>query len=175
MFTGRSCDLWRALGITRRLYAAAFFQGPDAAFLMRAETVVKRRGRAGERSLISVRLLQVLLAAALLGGCTFFFDVQDSVQSDPEPDTRQQQVIFDSVLRIMQSMKEIGSPEISNLGPNEAQSGPEKWTVCSRGSSGAQLRYFTFFLKGETVANWRPAVINDRCESRNFSPFEKTR
>lgn len=124
---------------------------------------------------MAIRLLQPLLAALLLSGCTFFFDVQDSVQPDPEPDSRQQKVIFDRIEQITQSMKDITRSEISNVGPNEAQSGPEKWTVCSRGNSGNELRYFTFFLKGETVANWRPAVINDKCETRNFSPFERGR
>ncbi len=121
--------------------------------------------------MVAIRLLQLLLAAVWLGGCTFFFDVQDSVQPDPEPDSRQQKVIFDRVQQITQSMKEITRSEISNVGPNEAQSGPERWTVCSRGNSGNELRYFTFFLKGETVANWRSAVINDKCETRSFSPF----
>lgn len=119
--------------------------------------------------MISIRLLQLLFATVLLGGCTFFFDVQDSVQPAPEPDARQQQIIFGKIRQITQSMKDIGPSEISSLGPNEAQSGPEKWTVCSRGSYGSELRYFTFFLQGETVVNWRPAVINDRCELRSFS------
>lgn len=123
--------------------------------------------------MVAIRLLQTLLAAALVSGCTFFFDVQDSVQADPEPDSRQLQVIFREILRITQSMKQVGSSEVSNIGPNEAQSGPEKWTVCSRASFGSELRYFTFFLKGETVANWRPAVINDKCETRNFAPLEQ--
>lgn len=121
--------------------------------------------------MVAVRWLQVLLATVLLGGCTFFFDVQDSVQSDPEPDSRQQRIIFERIQQITQSMKDISRSEVSNIGPNEAQSGPEKWTVCSRGNSGSELRYFTFFLKGETVANWRPAVINDKCEGRRFSPI----
>lgn len=123
--------------------------------------------------MVAVRLLQLLLAAVLLSGCTFFFDVQDSVQPDPEPDSRQQKVIFDRIQQITQSMKDITRSEVSNVGPNEAQSGPEKWTICSRGNSGNDLRYFTFFLKGETVANWRPAVINDRCETRTYSAFER--
>lgn len=121
--------------------------------------------------MVAVRWLQVLLATILLGGCTFFFDVQDSVQPDPEPDSRQQRIIFERIQQITQSMKDISRSEVSNIGPNEAQSGPEKWTVCSRGSTGSELRYFTFFLKGETVANWRPAVTNDKCETRRFSPF----
>lgn len=125
--------------------------------------------------MVSIRLLQLLLAALLLSGCTFFFDVQDSVQPDPVPDTRQQRVIFDQIQRTMQSMKEAGNFEVSDVGPNEAQSGPEKWTACSRASFGSELRYFTFFLKGETVANWRPAVINDKCETRSFATFENAK
>lgn len=121
--------------------------------------------------MVAIRWLQLLLAAVLLGGCTFFFDVQDSVQPDPEPDSQQQRIIFERIYQITQSMKDISRSEISNLGPNEAQSGPEKWTVCSRGNAGAELRYYTFFLKGETVSNWRPAVINDKCETRRFAPF----
>ncbi len=122
--------------------------------------------------MVSVRLLQVLLAALMLGGCTFFFDVQDSVHSDPVPDSRQQRVIFGQIQRMMQSMKQTGNSEVSDIGPNEAQSGPEKWTACSRAKFGAELRYFTFFLKGETVTNSRPAVINDKCETRSFAPFD---
>ncbi len=125
--------------------------------------------------MVSIRLLQPLLAALLLGGCTFFFDVQDSVQPDPVPDSRQQRVIFDQIQRTMQSMKQAGNPEVSDVGPNEAQSGPEKWTACSRANFGTELRYFTFFLKGEAIANWRPAVINDKCETRIFSTFENAR
>ncbi|TXH83156.1 MAG: hypothetical protein E6Q77_05090 [Rhizobium sp.] len=121
--------------------------------------------------MVAVRWLQLLLATAMLGGCTFFFDVQDSVQPDPEPDSRQQKIIFERIHQITQSMKGISRSEISNLGPNEAQSGPEKWTVCSRGNAGAELRYFTFFLRGDTVSSWRPAVINDKCETRRFAPF----
>lgn len=122
---------------------------------------------------MAVRLLQLLLAAVLLSGCTFFFDWHDSVQPDPAPDSRQQRVIFDQIQRTMHSMKQAGNSEVSDVGPNEAQSGPEKWTACSRASFGSELRYFTFFLKGETVANWRPAVINDRCETRTYSAFER--
>lgn len=107
----------------------------------------------------------------LLGGCTFFFDLQDTVQSDPAPDSKQQRIIFDRVYKIVQSMKDVGTSEISDVGPNEAQSGPEKWTVCSRSNFSGDVRYFTFFLKGESVVNWRPAVINDRCESRSFTSF----
>jgi hypothetical protein len=122
-----------------------------------------------------VRWLQLLLATVLLGGCTFFFDVQDSVQPDPEPDSRQQKIIFERIHQITQSMKDVNRSEVSDVGPNEAQSGPEKWTACSRASFGNELRYFTFFLKGETVSNWRPAVINDKCETRSFSSFERDR
>lgn len=122
--------------------------------------------------MVAIRLLQMLLAAALVSGCTFFFDVQDSVQADPQPDSRQLRVIVSEIQRITQSMKQVGTSEVSNVGPNEAQSGPERWTVCSRANFGNELRYFTFFLKGETVANWRPAVINDKCEARNFAPLE---
>lgn len=125
--------------------------------------------------MIFIRLLQLLLAALLLSGCTFFFDVQDSVQPDPAPDSQQQRVIFDQIQRTMQSMKQAGNSEVSDVGPNEAQSGPEKWTACSRANFDGELRYFTFFLKGETVANWRPSVINDKCETRSFSAFENAK
>jgi hypothetical protein len=117
----------------------------------------------------------VLLTALLLSGCTFFFDVQDSVQPDPAPDSRQLRVVFEQIQKTMKSMKQAGELEVSDVGPNEAQSGPEKWTACSRANFGSELRYFTFFLRGETVANWRPAVINDKCEARNFAPFEHAR
>jgi len=117
------------------------------------------------------RLVQTLLAASLLSGCTFFFDVQESVEADPAPDSKQQQTIFGAIHTITASMKGAGTSEISEIGPNEAQSGPEKWTVCSRASFSNEVRYFTFFLKGEKVANWRPSVINDRCETRKFSSF----
>lgn len=117
------------------------------------------------------RLIQALLAVSLLSGCTFFFDVQESVEADPAPDSKQQQAIFEAIRKITTSMKGAGASEISEVGPNEAQSGPEKWTVCSRASFSSELRYFTFFVKGEKVATWRPSVINDRCETRRFSSF----
>lgn len=117
------------------------------------------------------RFIQALLAASLLSGCTFFFDVQETVETDPAPDSKQQRTIFDEIHKITASMKGAGASEISEIGANEAQSGPEKWTVCSRASFSNEVRYFTFFVKGEKVANWRPAVINDRCEARRFSSF----
>jgi hypothetical protein len=122
--------------------------------------------------LIPVRLLHVLFAALLLNGCTFFFDVQDSAQPDPAPDGRQQRAIFDQIHKTMLTMKQAGRSEVSSVGPNEAQSGPERWTACTRANFNGEIRYFTFFVKGETVTNWRPAVINDRCEVRSFSAFE---
>lgn len=120
----------------------------------------------------AIRLLQLLLATSLLSGCTFFFDVQDAVQPNPEPDSRQQRAIFVEIQRITKSMKHVGQSEISDVGPNEAQSGPEKWTICSRANFGSEQRYFTFFVKGENVSNWRPAVINDKCETRTYAPLE---
>lgn len=91
------------------------------------------------------------------------------------PDSRQQKVLFDQIQRTMRSMKQVDKAEVSEVGPNEAQSGPEKWTVCSRASFGSEFRYFTFFLRGETVSNWRPAVLNDKCEARSFASFEHAR
>lgn len=117
------------------------------------------------------RFIQALLAVSLLSGCTFFFDVQESVEADPAPDSKQQRTVFEAIHKITASMKGAGASEISEIGPNEAQSGPEKWTVCSRASFSNEVRYFTFFVKGETVASWRPSVINDRCETRRFSSF----
>jgi hypothetical protein len=119
----------------------------------------------------ALRFVLSLLAVLLLSGCTFFFDVQDSVQADPTPDSKQQRIIFDEIHKITAAMKGAGVSEVSEVGPNEAQSGPEQWTVCSRASFSNELRYFTFFVKGEKVANWRPSVINDRCETRSFSTF----
>ena len=131
---------------------------------------------AGERSALTVRRLSPsLLAVALLSGCTFFFDVQDSVQPDPAPDAGQRKIVFAEVNRITQSLKLVGISEVSDIGPNEAQSGPENWTICSRTGSPPEQRYLTFFVKGDKVVTWRQAVINDRCETRNFSSFEKTR
>lgn len=122
-----------------------------------------------------IRLFQLLLAAILLSGCSFFFDVQDSVLPEPKPDSRQQRIIYDAVQRITQTMKQACASEISEIGPNEAQSGPEKWTVCSRATFSGVVQYFTYFVKGETVVNWRPAVINDRCETRSFLPLAEVR
>lgn len=121
-----------------------------------------------------IRLFQLLLAAILLSGCSFFFDVQDSVP-DPKPDSRQQKIIYDAVQKITQTMKQAGASEVSEIGPNEAQSGPEKWTVCSRATFSGAVRYFTYFVKGEAIVNWRPAVINDRCETRRFALFAVNR
>ena len=119
-----------------------------------------------------VLLLPVLLLA---GGCTFFFEVQESVLPDPAPDPEQKRIIFTEVRRITGSMKAAGASAISDVGANEAQSGPENWTVCSRTSFAGDIRYFTFFVRGAKVVTWRPAVINDRCEVREFTPFEQDR
>jgi len=122
-----------------------------------------------------LRLFLSLLAGLFLSGCTFFFDVQDSVQPDPVPDAGQRRIIFAEVDRITQSLKLVGTPEVSEVGPNEAQSGPENWTVCSRTGAAPDQRYLTFFLKGDKVVTWRQAVINDRCETRSFSSFDRAR
>lgn len=120
--------------------------------------------------MLFVRILPSLLAALLLAGCTFFFDVQDNAQSNSSaPDSEQRKVIFTQVRKIKESMKLAGASEISDIGPNEAQSGPEKWTVCLRANFPTGMRYFVFFWNGEAVSNWRPAVINDRCETRTFA------
>lgn len=118
------------------------------------------------------RFIQALLAVSLLSGCTFFFDAQESVEADPAPDSKQLRTVLDAIHKITASMKGAGASEISEVGPNEAQSGPEKWTVCSRASFSNEVRYFTFFVKGAQVANWRPSVINDRCETRKFSSMQ---
>lgn len=123
--------------------------------------------------MVSIRVLQLLLSVLLLSGCTFFFDVQDAERADSEPDFRQQQTIAVQVHRIVESMRDVGISEVSNIGPNEAQSGPEKWTMCSRVTFSGELRYFTFFLKDEKVVDWRPAVINDRCERRSYSSVKE--
>lgn len=126
--------------------------------------------------MIFIRSLQVLLAALLLSGCTFFFDVQDGggTQSESAPDARQKRVIADQIYKITEQMKLTGAAEVSDVGTNEAQSGPEKWTVCMRSNFPTGWRYFAFFLKGETVVNWRPAVINDGCEARSFAPLAQS-
>lgn len=111
-------------------------------------------------------LLPVVL---LVGGCTFFFDIQESVQPDPMPDPEQKRIIFAEVRKVTDLMKAAGPSEISDVGPNEALSGPENWTVCSRTSFAGDVRYFTFFVRGEKVVTWRPAVINDRCEARSYA------
>lgn len=117
-----------------------------------------------------VRWVLLLPVILLAGGCTFFFEVQESVQPDPAPDPEQKRIIFAEVRRITGAMKAAGSSEISDVGPNEAQSGPENWTVCSRVNFSGEMRYFTFFVRGEKVVTWRPAVINDRCEVRSYIP-----
>lgn len=122
-----------------------------------------------------LRLFLSLLAGLLLNGCTFFFDVQDSVQPDPAPDSNQRKIVFAEVNKITQSLKLVGMSEVSDIGPNEAQSGPENWTVCSRTGPAQEQRYLTFFVKGDKVVTWRQAVINDRCEGRNFSSFDKAK
>lgn len=124
---------------------------------------------------MTARIPLLLLVASLLNACTFFFDAQDGASPDSVPDSKQKRVITDQIQKITEQMKLTGASEISDIGPNEAQSGPEKWTVCLRSSFPTGLRYFAFFLKGETVVNWRPAVINDRCEARSFSPLAASR
>jgi len=97
-------------------------------------------------------LLPVILLA---GGCTFFIEVQESVQPDPAPDPEQKRIILAEVRKITGSMKAAGLSDISDVGPNEAQSGPENWTVCSRTNFAGEMRYFTFFVRGEKVVTRR--------------------
>jgi hypothetical protein len=93
-------------------------------------------------------------------------------RENPAPDAAQIKTIREEVLRLARSMKFTGALEISPVGPNEARSGPEDWTVCVRetAASGMQ-RYYLFFVRGAKVLDGRTPVINDRCEPRDYQPL----
>lgn len=116
------------------------------------------------------RFAVLSFACACLVGCTFFFDVTESAPDPGLPDAQGLQTLTTNISKIVATMKEASRPEISVVGENSAQSGPEKWTICVRASfPEQQTRYFTFFIKGSYIKDWRPAVIKDYCEARAFS------
>jgi hypothetical protein len=120
------------------------------------------------------RVFVSLIALGYLTGCSISLDMPElGVNAMPTPG--EQRSIFDSIFKITQGMKVSGPVEVSEVGPNEAQSGPEKWTVCARGVFLGELRYYTFFVRGSSVIDNRAAVVNDKCEARVFSPLAQPR
>lgn len=106
--------------------------------------------------------------ALLLAGCgTAIFDVIEP-RANPIPDARQQKLIGLEILKITATMKSVVSVETTEAGPNEALSGIEQWTVCGRVTFPTRTLYYTFFVRAEKVAEWRQAVLNDKCEERIY-------
>lgn len=119
-----------------------------------------------------LRLGSALFALGILTGCSISFDLPE-LAPNPMPNESDRRIISESVFRIVRMMKDAGAVEISEVGPNEAQSGPEKWTVCARANIAQELRYYTFFVKGSSIAASRASVINDRCEARSYTPLSE--
>lgn len=88
------------------------------------------------------------------------------------PAGEQLKSIREQILQQTKSMR-FSATEISPIGSNAAQSGPEDWTVCVRDnpSAGGQ-RYFMFFVRGSKVIDGRTPVLNDKCETREYQPFQ---
>jgi hypothetical protein len=108
--------------------------------------------------------------ALLLAGCgTALFDIVEQ-RVNPIPDARQQKLIGLEILKITASMKSVVTVETTEAGPNEALSGIEQWTVCGRVTFPSRTLYYTFFVRSEKVVEWRQAVLNDKCEERNYRP-----
>lgn len=120
------------------------------------------------------RITISLLALVCLGGCSISFEMPE-LSMNAMPSVSEQRTISDSIFKIAQGMKATGQIEVSEVGPNEAQSGPEKWTVCARGLFLGELRYYTFFVRGSSVIDQRAAVTNDKCEARTFSTLGQKR
>ena len=119
-------------------------------------------------TLIRLSLPCVLFCVAfVLGACSISFD-RSELPPNPIPNGEQQRVLGFQILKIVESMKGAKSVEISDAGPNEAQSGPELWTMCARVAFPSRSLNYTFFVRSEKVVEWRPDVVNDRCESRNY-------
>ena len=112
----------------------------------------------------------VSAVALLLAGCgTALFDTIE-LPVNPIPDARQQKQIGLEILKITASMKSVVSVETTEAGPNEASSGIEQWTVCGRVTFPSRTLFYTFFVRAEKVTEWRQAVLNDKCEGRNYRP-----
>src|SRR6185312_9509714 len=73
----------------------------------------------------------LVCVAFVLGACSISFD-RSELPPNPIPNADQQRALGFQILKIVESMKGAKSVEISDAGPNEAQSGPELWTMCAR-------------------------------------------
>ena len=119
---------------------------------------------------INIARFVLLGIAVLLAGCSSsLFDIIEQ-RANPIPDARQQKLIGLEILKITASMKSVVTVETTEVGPNEALSGIEQWTVCARVTFPSRALYYTFFVRSEKVAEWRQAVLNDRCEERSYRP-----
>ncbi len=132
-------------------------------------SVTKQRDRVDESRTMKFVRLCLLCVAVVLGGCSIFFEPPEP-PSNPIPDLKQQRAIDLQIMKYAGSMKGAKALAISDAGPNEAQSGTEQWTTCARVEFSSQLLYYTFFVRAEKVIETRPAVINDKCETRTYRP-----
>jgi hypothetical protein len=111
----------------------------------------------------------LLCAASVLTGCGSFFELPVPL-ANPIPDLNQQKSISAQILKTVQAIRDAKAVGISDTGPNEAQSGPEQWTTCARVDFPTRSLYYTFFVRAEKVVEFRPSVINDKCETRTYRP-----
>jgi hypothetical protein len=118
--------------------------------------------------MICIRVF-LMVCAVLMSGCSFSFDRSETL-SKPVIDSAQQKNIELQVLKIVESMKGSTAVALSELGPNQAQSGPAQLTQCARISFPSRSLYYTFFVRLEKVIDWRQAVLNDDCEARIYLP-----
>ncbi len=64
------------------------------------------------------------------------------------PDSNYQRSLDAEVLKTVRTMRDAKAVALSDTGPNEAQSGPERWTTCARIEFSTQTSYYTFFVRG---------------------------
>ncbi|MBI3699893.1 MAG: hypothetical protein HY242_05530 [Afipia sp.] len=111
----------------------------------------------------------VIGCAMLVSGCSISFDRSEPI-SKPVVDPAQQKNIDLQVLKIVETMKGSTAVSLSDIGPNQAQSGPALLAQCARVTFPSRTLYYTFFVRDEKVSDWRPAVLNDDCETRIYLP-----
>jgi hypothetical protein len=113
----------------------------------------------------------IAACAASCWGCSLPDSVLSGTPaSDPMPTAVQLQAVHRQIKTAYATFKLPGEPEISPLHPN-ASPYLANWSICLRNNAPEDVRYYTFFVKSDSVIGSRLSVQVDRCEQQTFAPL----
>jgi hypothetical protein len=97
---------------------------------------------------------------------------EKALKASPEAVPPYQQIVADALHNFKQQ-DDLVDLQISGPAWTEHLGGPA-WVVCVKFSPKAKTYYYTFFIRGDRIAEVRFAVGTDRCSGRTFNPFAFT-